>query len=190
MSALAPKILEDSPANQPIQSDGCAPSGFAPAPEGEMPEEMRPAPLLLRKDAKGHRAASARPASPHHPGRDTFAQELDQGIRKLAERRYEIRRSTLELALGNLGLLARSVRVMPEARAGKALGFRLLAITADGPMAKLGLRSNDVLVAINGLDLATPDHVLDACSKLKTAPHLVLTMIRESDELTQDYTIR
>jgi len=190
MSALAPKILEDSPANQPIQSDGCAPSGFAPAPEGEMPVGMHPTSLLLRKDAKGHAVANARIVSLHNPLRDTFAQDLDRGIRKLTERGYEIKRSTLDLALGNLGLLARSVRVMPEARDGKPLGFRLFAIAADGPIAKLGLRNNDVLVSINGLDLTTPDRVLDAYGKLKEAPHLILGLLRESDELTQDYTVR
>jgi type II secretory pathway component PulC len=122
--------------------------------------------------------------------RDAFSQELDRGIRKLAERRYEIKRSALELALGNLGLLARWIRVMPDVRAGKPFGFRLIAIRADGPFAKLGLRNNDVLVSINGLDIATPDRVLDAYGKLKTAPRLLLALVREGHEITQDYTIR
>jgi type II secretory pathway component PulC len=115
---------------------------------------------------------------------------LDRGIRKLAERRYEIKRGTLELALGNLQFLARSVRVIPDTRDGKPFGFRLFAIRADGPAALLGLRNDDVLVSINGLDIATPDHVLDAYGKLKTAPHLVLGLIRQRHEITQDYTIR
>jgi membrane-associated protease RseP (regulator of RpoE activity) len=85
---------------------------------------------------------------------------------------------TLELALGNLQFLARSVRVIPDTRDGKPFGFRLFAIRADGPAALLGLRNDDVLVSINGLDIATPDHVLDAYGKLKTAPHLVLGLIR------------
>jgi membrane-associated protease RseP (regulator of RpoE activity) len=122
--------------------------------------------------------------------RDTFSQELARGIRKLGERRYEIKRSTLELALGNLGWLASSVGVMPETRAGKPLGFHLFAIAADGPFAKLGLRNDDVLVSINGLDLATPEGVLDAYSKLKKARHFALGLIRERHEITLDYTIR
>ena len=79
---------------------------------------------------------------------------------------------------------------MPEARDGKPYGFRLFAIRADGPFAKLGLRNDDVLVSINGLDIATPEHVLDAYGKLKTARQLVLGLIREKHEITQDYTIR
>ena len=161
-----------------------------PAIEIEMPEALRPTSLLVRKDARRHPAASARTVSPKRTMGNCFAQESDRGIRKLAERRYEIKRSTLDLALGNLGLLAKSVRVMPEARDGKPLGFRLFAIMADGPIAKLGLRNNDVLISINGLDLATPDRVLDAFSRLKASPHLVLGLVRERDKLTQEYMIR
>lgn len=190
MSALAPKTSDASPVDEPIQADGRSTSVVDPVLEGVTPDEARPTSLLLPKAAKGHRLVTAQPASSHNPVRDTFAQELDRGIRKLAEGRYEIERGTLELALGNLGLLARSVRVMPDARAGKPFGFRLFAIMADGPVAKLGLRNDDVLVSINGLDIATPDRVLDAYGKLKTAPHLVLGLVREGHAITQDYTIR
>ena len=190
MSALAPKTWEESPVVKPIQADGSTPTVVGLAPEGVRPEETRPTALLGPQAAKGHPADPARSASSHNPVRDTFSQELDRGIRKLAEGRYELKRSTVELALGNLGLLARLVRVLPEARDGKPFGFRLFAIRANGPVAKLGLRDDDVLVSINSLDLATPDHVLDAYSKLKEAPHLVLGLIRERHEITQDYTIR
>jgi hypothetical protein len=189
MSALAGKTSEESPSDEPIQDDGSSPSAVGFVPDGVTPE-TRPTSLLLPKTAKGHPTDPARTASSHNPVRDTFSQKLDWGIRKLAERRYEIKRSTLELALGNLGLLARSVRVMPDARAGKPFGFRLSAIRADGPFAKLGLRNDDVLVSINGLDIATPERVLDAYSKLKNAPHWVLGLFREGHEIMQEYTIR
>ena len=178
MSALAPKTLEESPINQPIQADGGSPSVVEIAPEGTGPTSSR------------HPAASVRHASSRKPVRDTFEQALDQGIRKLSEHRYEIKRSTLDLALGNLGLLARSVRVVPEVRDGKPLGFRLSAMTTDGPIAKLGLRNDDVLVSINGFDLTTAERVLDAYSKFKTASHLVLGLVQEGREIVQEYTIR
>jgi hypothetical protein len=190
LSALAPKTSEASPVDESMQADGSSPSASDPAPEGATLEETRPTSFLLPKADKGRRAAPAQPASSHNPVRDTFAQELDRGIRKLAEGRYEIARRSLDLALANLGLLAGSVRVMPDARDGKPFGFRLFAITADGPAGLLGLRDDDVLVSINGLDIATAERVLDAYGKLKTAPHLVLGLIREGHAITQDYTIR
>lgn len=189
MSALEPKTSSSSPIDEPSQTDGCSLSVIDLAPEGVKPEP-RPTSMLLQRDAKGHLAATARLAFSHKPVRDTFAQELDRGIRKFAERRYEIKRSTLELALRNLGLVARLVHVMPAARDGKPFGCRLFAIKADGPIAKLGLRNDDVLVSMNGLDIATPDHVLDAYSKLQTASHLVLELVRERREMIQEYLVR
>jgi len=189
MSALAWRASEELPSDEPIEADGNFPSPVDLAPESAT-RETRPASSRLPKAAKRHTAAPARLISSHNPVHDRFSQELEQGIQKLAERRYAIKRSTLDLALRNLGLLARSVRVMPDARDGKPFGFRLFAIGADGPVAKLGLRNDDVLVSINGLDIATPERVLDAYSKLKTAPRLVLALIRERHEIAQEYTIR
>jgi len=189
MSALAQKTSEESPSDEPHQADGNSLPAVDPASESVTPETL-PTSVHLSKATKGHPAPPVRPTSSNNPVRDTFSLALDRGIRKLAERRYEIKRSTLELALSNFGLLANSVRVMPDSRAGKPFGFRLYAIKADGPFAKLGLRNDDVLVSINGHDIATPERVLDAYSKLKEAPHLVLGIVRERHEITQEYTVR
>jgi hypothetical protein len=189
MSALAQKTSEESPSDEPYHAEENTLSAVDPASESVTPEP-RPTSLRLPKAAKGHPVSPVRPASSHNPVRDTFSQELDRGIRKLAERHYEIKRSTLDLALSNFGLLANSVRVMPDSRAGKPFGFRLFAIKTDGPFAKLGLRNDDVLVSINGHDITTPERVLDAYSKLKEAPHLVLGLVRERHEITQEYTVR
>jgi general secretion pathway protein C len=189
MSALSPKVSAELPGDEPGQAEGGTPADAELAPEGESPETS-PTSVLLTAAGKGRPGRPARPAPSRKPAHDAFSREINRGIRKLAERRYEIERSTLDLALGNLGLLARWVRVAPELRDGKPLGFRLFAIAADGPFAKLGLRNGDVLIAINGLNLATPERVLEAYSKLRTAPRLSLGLLREGHELTQDYTIR
>jgi hypothetical protein len=120
----------------------------------------------------------------------SFVDQLDHGITKVGEGRYEIDRSTLNLALGNLALLSGSVRVAPDMRDGKPVGFRLFAIAADGPFAKLGLVDEDVLVSINHLSLTTVEQVLDAYGKLKTARHLMLGILRGGRKMSLEYTIR
>lgn len=189
MSALTRQTSEASPSDEFDQADDSSLSAVDMTREDVMPG-TRTSALLVKQAGKGHLGSLARPASSHNPARDTFLLELDRGIRKLSERRYEIRRRTLELALGNLGPLASLVRVLPDTRDGKPVGFRLFAIRADGPLAKLGLRNEDVLVSINGLALATPERVLDAYSKLKKASHWVLGLLRERHEITLEYTIR
>jgi hypothetical protein len=160
---------------------------------GRMALETRIAAKPRRGRARerfAHSARSAVSGVPDTSAADTFAADLDRGIRKVGERRYQIERRTLDLALANLRLLSRFARVAPERHAGKPLGFRLFAIAPEGPFWKLGLRNQDVLHSVNGLDIRTPDQALEAYTKLKTARHLVLGLLRGGHESAQEYIIR
>lgn len=132
----------------------------------------------------------SKPKGSRQVERGSFLDELGRGTKQVGEGRYEIDRRALDLALNNLALLSGAVRVAPDLRDGKAVGFRLFAIAADGPFAQLGLRDEDVLVSINHLDIATAEQVLEAYGKLKTARHLVLGVLRGGRKVSLEYTIR
>jgi general secretion pathway protein C len=121
---------------------------------------------------------------------DPLAAELDRGVKKLGEHSYEVQRSTLDALLGNMPALAISARIVPENKNGKPAGFRLFSIRPDGPFAKLGLQNGDLVSAINGLDMTSPDEALLAYTKLKTANHLSIAIERGGHKLTKDYNIR
>jgi general secretion pathway protein C len=131
-----------------------------------------------------------RPAPPPAHPLDAFSEELDRGIKRLSEFRYEIKRGTLESVLGNLALLSRSARIVPEIRAGKPAGFRLFAVRPDGPFAKIGLQNGDVIASINGLEMTSPEKALEVYGKLKSASHLDLGLERNGQKVASDYTIR
>lgn len=122
--------------------------------------------------------------------REQLAGQLDRGIRRLAEHHYEIARPAFELARQNLGALSRWIRIAPEILDGRASGFRLVSVAEGGPFAKLGLRTDDVLVSVNGLDIRKPDSALDAIGKLKSASHFAVGFLRDGRELMHDYAIR
>ena len=92
--------------------------------------------------------------------------------------------------LGNLGQLATEVRVLPETRDGRGAGVRLLAIRPESPLAAIGLASGDVIVAINGLELSSPDQAIEAYVKLRNAGHLSLAIERAGQRINQEYWIR
>jgi general secretion pathway protein C len=131
-------------------------------------------------------------AAPPAPNKDTdpFAADLAKGIKKLAENKYELQRSTLESVLGNINLLSRSARIVPEMKDGKAAGFRLFAVRPDGPFAMIGMQNGDILSSINGLEITSPEKALEVYAKLKSASHLSLGMERNSQKVTKEYTIR
>jgi general secretion pathway protein C len=130
-------------------------------------------------------AAQAAPAKD-----DALAQDLAKGIKKLSENKYELQRSTLESVLGNMALLSRSARIVPEMKDGKAAGFRLFAVRPDGPFAMIGMQNGDIISSINGLEITSPEKALEVYAKLKSASHLSLGMERNGQKTTKEYNIR
>lgn len=128
-------------------------------------------------------AAAAPPADP-------LMAELDRGIKKIGEHNYEVQRATVDSLLGNMSLLSRSARIVPEIRDGKAAGFRLFSVRPDGPFAKIGLQNGDVISAINGLEMTSPDKALEVYTKLKSASHLSVGLERNGQKINKEYNIR
>ena len=121
---------------------------------------------------------------------DPFSAELANGITKLSENKYELKRNTLESVLGNMALLSRSARIVPEMKDGKAAGFRLFAVRPEGPFAMIGMQNGDILSSINGLEITSPEKALEVYAKLKSASHLSLGMERNGQKITKEYNIR
>ena len=121
---------------------------------------------------------------------DPLSAELDRGIKKTGEHSYEVQRATVDSLLGNMGALAKGARIVPEMKDGKAAGFRLFSIRPEGPFAKIGLQNGDVISAINGLEMTSPDKALEVYTKLKTANHLSVAVERNGQKITKDYNIR
>jgi general secretion pathway protein C len=112
------------------------------------------------------------------------------GIRKVGERSYEIRRSALQELLGNMNLLARAARIVPEVREGHGAGFRLYQVQPDGPFARIGLRNGDLVSSINGLELASVEQAMEVYAKLKSAAHISVGLVRDGHRLTTEYRIQ
>jgi len=135
-------------------------------------------------------AAAVAAPTPVAPSTDPFVAEMEKGIKKLSEHAYEVQRGTVDSLLGNMAVLSRAARIVPEVRDGKASGFRLFSVKSDGPFAKIGLQNGDVIYAINGLEMTSPDKALEIYTKLKSANHLAVALERNGQKITKDYNIR
>ncbi|MCG5054801.1 MAG: hypothetical protein KA712_17700 [Myxococcales bacterium] len=133
---------------------------------------------------------AAAPVAPRAAPGDELSKELAQGLKKTGENSFELQRSTLDSVLGNMSLLSRSARIVPEIRDGKPGGFRLYAVRPEGPFALIGMQNGDVLYAINGLEMTSPEKALEVYSKLKSARHLSVSLERNGQKITKEYTIR
>jgi general secretion pathway protein C len=130
------------------------------------------------------------PAVVAAPSTDPVMAELDRGIKKIGEHNYEVQRQTVDSLLGNMSLLSRSARIVPEIRDGKAAGFRLFSVRPDGPFGKIGLQNGDVISSINGLEMTSPDKALEVYTKLKSASHLSVGLERNGQKINKEYNIR
>jgi len=124
------------------------------------------------------------------PGPGPAPSVAEQGIRRLADGSFEIGRATLEAVLADTPALLQAARILPELRDDRPAGFRLLSVRPAGVLARIGLRSGDVVIAVNGLPLTSPEGGLDAFVKLRSAAHLSLALERNGQRLTQEYRIR
>jgi general secretion pathway protein C len=139
--------------------------------------EPAPRPPMSAQAASGRGTGGATPS-------------FRDGIRRLGDGRYEIQRRTLDAWTGNLPQLAGAVRIAPVVLDGKSAGLRLDGIRSDGPLAAIGLRNGDVIRAINGLDLDSPERAIDAYLKLRAASHISIAADRAGRRIQLDYDVR
>ncbi len=142
---------------------------------------------VVNQASAGMPSPSAPPAA---PSGDPLMAEMEKGVKKISENNYEVQRATVDSLLSNMSVLSRAARIVPEIKDGKAAGFRLFSVRPDGPFAKIGFQNGDVISAINGLDMSSPDKALEVYTKLRSASHLSVGMERNGTKITKEYNIR
>lgn len=116
-------------------------------------------------------------------------EELDQGIEKISDTRFNIQRSLVDKVLANQGSLMRTARVIPHEENGRVAGVKLYGIRRTSLLGRLGIRNGDMLRTINGFDMTSPDSALEAYSSLRSADKLTLAVKRQNNEMTIEYNI-
>lgn len=82
------------------------------------------------------------------------------------------------------------VRVVPTWTSGALAGFRVEALSASDALTWLGLENGDVIDAIDGVKIGTPDDVLAAVVRARAARHVELGIQRGSRHGTLAYVAR
>lgn len=115
--------------------------------------------------------------------------DVDKGVRCTGQN-CEVDKGLIDKVLANTTALATSARFVPWIKDGKPSGFKLYNIRQNSIFSKIGLQNADLIKAINGLDMSTPDKALEAYTKLKSASHLTVMVERGGQNVTLDYQIR
>ncbi len=89
-------------------------------------------------------------------------------------------------ALDNTDEIVKSVRVVPAFEQGVTVGFKFFSVREGTLFAQIGVQNGDVLVALNGLPVTTPDQALAAHEQLRTAPLVTLSIRRRGEPVRLD----
>jgi general secretion pathway protein C len=102
---------------------------------------------------------------------------------------FKVKRTVIESVLQDPANSLRSIRVVPHSEDDRMVGVKLYGIRQDSLLHTLGLQNGDVLLAVNGLEVATPDAALEAYGQLRSATNLSVSLERRGQPMTVDYAI-
>jgi len=113
-----------------------------------------------------------------------------QGIQALGGNRWLISGEEAESARNNIGVLIKQVRVDPYIVDGKTSGFVIKRIQRGTLLYQMGLKRGDVLFAINGTTLDSPEKGLQVFQQLREAKNLSVDLQRAGQPLNFQYEIK
>jgi hypothetical protein len=110
-------------------------------------------------------AGSGSVAATSDPGPARPADPFEGRIKKLSDTSFEVERDVVRELVGAGGTNA-GARAMPVMDKGQVTGIKLMGVRPSSVAAKIGLKSMDVISAIDGEPIKTAQSVLDLYAKL------------------------
>lgn len=132
---------------------------------------------LLPHTTGGHSDADAATSAP------VAADPFEGRVRRIDDTTYEVERSLVRDLVGG-NVKAGGVRIVPVTTAGKLDGLRVIGVRAGSPAAALGLKSRDVLQAINGDRIESANTLLGFYAQLDSLSNVELAGTRNGKPLT------
>jgi general secretion pathway protein C len=129
------------------------------------------------------------PANPDDPDA-ALAADVAKGVKKIDDTHYEIDRSLVDKIINDPNVIARSARIVPSIKDGKADGFKMYAIRPNSVYASIGMQNGDTIHSINGYEITSPDKGLEIYQKVKSANSLSVQLTRRGQPVTLEYTIK
>jgi hypothetical protein len=121
--------------------------------------------------------------------REKVLANIDAEIKRKDDSHYTITRRGADAIIASVSSIARTLRVVPESKGGKPLGFRLAGLKQRSVVTRFGFQNGDLVQALNGNDLTTPDKALEAYGKFRTAGAIQVSFVRMGKPLTVEVKI-
>lgn len=128
------------------------------------------------------------------PGKATPAEcqtlpdpSYDRFIEKTGETSFKVDRLLVDRLIGDPSV-ARAVRIVPALEKGKPVGFKLYAIRPESVVANLGFENGDLVRAVNGVELSSPEKAFEAY--FTSGGKVMVGLIRRGKPVVMEYVLR
>ena len=142
-------------------------------------------------DAGDGSAAAAAMAPPRGrgPEEESAGPGTADGVKKLADNKYEVKKKFIEDTLSDLNKVATQARIVPSFKNGVANGFKLFSIQPGSLYSAIGVENGDVIQRINGYEMNSPDKALEVYQKLRESQNIKIEIERNGQTVTKDYKV-
>lgn len=162
-------------------------AGAAAPPGGRPP--MGPGSVGPGKPTPPVAGATPPPVDPAAGG-DTAPGDVAQGVTKTGAYDYTIDRKMLDQQLQDLPKLQSEARVVPHYKDNQYQGFKLVGVRPGSLYRAIGIRSGDVITAVNGNKIDSPNKALELFEQLKSSSNISVEIERRGQPKTLGYTIQ
>jgi general secretion pathway protein C len=128
------------------------------------------------------------PGSRRAAGSPTPAAAAVTGVVRTGPGEFALDRAVRDALIDGAAMNAVSVR--PEKVGDDVVGLRIATLKPGTALEALGLRAGDVLSTVDGIPLTSPDRMLEAYARIRTASHARLSLIRDGKPMQLDYDVR
>jgi general secretion pathway protein C len=186
-------VLKQRGEREPIFRRASGPGGATPAAEvrnanTDVVLAIDPDGVLLVHDGRRCVARLFTPA--RLPAPDAPVPAPAAGIVRGGSGEFVVDRATRDALIEGAAGFVSSVAVRPEKSGDEVVGLRIATLKAGTPLDALGVRAGDVLVALDGIPLTSPERMLEAFARLRTAERIHVAIRRDERPVQLDYVVR
>jgi type II secretion system protein C len=127
---------------------------------------------------------------PPEPSQEGERDEAEADIERVSENVWRIDRDDLVDQLDNFGQMMKEARLTPHFMGGQPDGFMITNLPGDSFLARMGLRSGDIMKGVNGQKFGSLEEFFQIYQQMQTEPVLQIEVERSNRTEVLTYEIR
>lgn len=112
------------------------------------------------------------------------------GVQRIDNNAYSVDRKSMNAKLEDRASLAKGATIVPNYKAGKKSGLKLVNIQGGSVYEQLGMKSGDVLMSVNGQDIRSQTHAMELMDRFREADSVTIAVERNGKQEKIKYDIK